>query len=100
MKYQHDLIRMVTYLMKSLRIDASASLLCEVARLGGYFPNVSTCHDIVSSHCANVKHDGFSVHRSPSRNTIQFTPTQIEAIRAGMQPGLTMVRASPCSHPH
>lgn len=25
------------------------------------------------------------------RNTIQFTPTQIEAIRAGMQPGLTMV---------
>lgn len=26
------------------------------------------------------------------RNTIQFTPTQIEAIRAGMQPGLTMVR--------
>ena len=25
-------------------------------------------------------------------NTIQFTPTQIEAIRAGMQPGLTMVR--------
>lgn len=27
------------------------------------------------------------------RNTIQFTPTQIEAIRAGMQPGLTMVSA-------
>lgn len=25
-------------------------------------------------------------------NTIQFTHTQIEAIRAGMQPGLTMVR--------
>lgn len=27
-------------------------------------------------------------------NTIQFTHTQIEAIRAGMQPGLTMVRES------
>lgn len=27
-----------------------------------------------------------------NRNTIQFTPTQIEAVRAGMQPGLTMVR--------
>lgn len=29
------------------------------------------------------------------RNTIQFTPTQIEAIRAGMQPGLTMVGTCP-----
>ncbi|MEQ2209576.1 hypothetical protein XENOCAPTIV_001144 [Xenoophorus captivus] len=28
-------------------------------------------------------------------NTIQFTPTQIEAIRAGMQPGLTMVVGPP-----
>ena len=25
------------------------------------------------------------------RNSVPFTPTQIEAIRAGMQPGLTMV---------
>ena len=25
------------------------------------------------------------------RNAIQFTPTQVEAIKAGMQPGLTMV---------
>lgn len=30
-----------------------------------------------------------------NRNNIPFTPTQIEAIRAGMQPGLTMVRAIP-----
>ncbi|KAF0044147.1 hypothetical protein F2P81_003305 [Scophthalmus maximus] len=29
-------------------------------------------------------------YNQPKRNTIQFTPTQIEAIRAGMQPGLTM----------
>ncbi|NXD05701.1 AQR helicase, partial [Nothocercus nigrocapillus] len=31
-------------------------------------------------------------YNQPKRNTIQFTHTQIEAIRAGMQPGLTMVR--------
>ena len=29
------------------------------------------------------------------RNQILFTPTQIEAIRAGMQPGLTMVVGPP-----
>lgn len=29
------------------------------------------------------------------RNTIRFTPTQIEAIRAGMQPGLTLVVGPP-----
>lgn len=31
----------------------------------------------------------------PKRNTVPFTPTQIEAIRAGMQPGLTMVVGPP-----
>uniref|UniRef100_A0A5F8GCW4 RNA helicase aquarius n=2 Tax=Monodelphis domestica TaxID=13616 RepID=A0A5F8GCW4_MONDO len=34
-------------------------------------------------------------YNKPKRNTIQFTPTQIEAIRAGMQPGLTMVVGPP-----
>ncbi|KAM8833729.1 RNA helicase aquarius isoform 2-T3 [Synchiropus picturatus] len=34
-------------------------------------------------------------YSQPKRNTIQFTPTQIEAIRAGMQPGLTMVVGPP-----
>jgi intron-binding protein aquarius len=29
------------------------------------------------------------------RNSIRFTPTQIEAIRSGMQPGLTMVVGPP-----
>lgn len=29
------------------------------------------------------------------RNSIRFTPTQIEAIRAGMQPGLTLVVGPP-----
>ena len=29
-----------------------------------------------------------------SRNAVPFTPTQVEAIRAGMQPGLTMVGVS------
>ncbi|CAL4185042.1 unnamed protein product [Meganyctiphanes norvegica] len=31
----------------------------------------------------------------PKKNKVQFTPTQIEAIRAGMQPGLTMVVGPP-----
>ncbi|XP_018583353.2 RNA helicase aquarius isoform X2 [Scleropages formosus] len=34
-------------------------------------------------------------YNQPKRNTIEFTPTQIEAIRAGMQPGLTMVVGPP-----
>ncbi|KAG7466190.1 hypothetical protein MATL_G00162160 [Megalops atlanticus] len=34
-------------------------------------------------------------YNQPKRNTIPFTPTQIEAIRAGMQPGLTMVVGPP-----
>ncbi|KAI5740950.1 hypothetical protein M8J76_008872 [Diaphorina citri] len=33
--------------------------------------------------------------RGPYLNTIPFTPTQIEAIRAGMQPGLTLVVGPP-----
>ncbi|CAJ0926916.1 unnamed protein product [Ranitomeya imitator] len=36
-----------------------------------------------------------SLHQAPFRNTIQFTATQTEAIRAGMQPGLTMVVGPP-----
>ncbi|XP_062863448.1 RNA helicase aquarius isoform X2 [Trichomycterus rosablanca] len=34
-------------------------------------------------------------YNQPKRNNILFTPTQIEAIRAGMQPGLTMVVGPP-----
>ncbi|KAE8587504.1 hypothetical protein XENTR_v10021996 [Xenopus tropicalis] len=34
-------------------------------------------------------------YNQPKRNTIQFTSTQTEAIRAGMQPGLTMVVGPP-----
>ncbi|XP_055884455.1 RNA helicase aquarius-like [Biomphalaria glabrata] len=35
------------------------------------------------------------IYNKPKKNSIQFTPTQIEAIRAGMQPGLTMVVGPP-----
>lgn len=31
----------------------------------------------------------------PRKNRVQFTPTQVEAIRSGMQPGLTMVVGPP-----
>ncbi|XP_071832631.1 RNA helicase aquarius-like [Apostichopus japonicus] len=34
-------------------------------------------------------------YNQPKRNSILFTPTQIEAIKAGMQPGLTMVVGPP-----
>ncbi|KAJ8045846.1 RNA helicase aquarius [Holothuria leucospilota] len=34
-------------------------------------------------------------YNQPKRNSIAFTPTQIEAIKAGMQPGLTMVVGPP-----
>ncbi|KAK6179554.1 hypothetical protein SNE40_011884 [Patella caerulea] len=34
-------------------------------------------------------------YSQPKKNSIQFTPTQIEAIRSGMQPGLTMVVGPP-----
>ncbi|VDO29345.1 unnamed protein product [Onchocerca flexuosa] len=34
-------------------------------------------------------------HVEPRKNIIQFTPAQIEAIKAGMQPGLTMVVGPP-----
>uniref|UniRef100_A0A158PPL3 Intron-binding protein aquarius (inferred by orthology to a human protein) n=1 Tax=Anisakis simplex TaxID=6269 RepID=A0A158PPL3_ANISI len=34
-------------------------------------------------------------HVEPRKNTIQFTPAQIEAIKSGMQPGLTMVVGPP-----
>ncbi|XP_035892639.1 RNA helicase aquarius [Anopheles stephensi] len=34
-------------------------------------------------------------YNEPKKNAIRFTPTQIEAIRAGMQPGLTLVVGPP-----
>uniref|UniRef100_A0A915BBL4 Intron-binding protein aquarius n=2 Tax=Parascaris univalens TaxID=6257 RepID=A0A915BBL4_PARUN len=34
-------------------------------------------------------------HVEPRKNTIQFTPAQVEAIKSGMQPGLTMVVGPP-----
>lgn len=34
-------------------------------------------------------------HNEPRKNAIRFTPTQVEAIRAGMQPGLTLVVGPP-----
>lgn len=35
------------------------------------------------------------IFNTPKKNSIHFTPTQIEAIRAGMQPGLTLVVGPP-----
>lgn len=35
------------------------------------------------------------LYNEPKKNNIMFTPTQVEAIRAGMQPGLTLVVGPP-----
>ncbi|XP_035388468.1 RNA helicase aquarius isoform X2 [Electrophorus electricus] len=51
------------------------------------------CTLIVDPHV--IPNRGPYPYNQPKRNTIPFTPTQIEAIRAGMQPGLTMVVGPP-----
>ncbi|MBN3285523.1 AQR helicase, partial [Polyodon spathula] len=51
------------------------------------------CTLIVEPHV--IPNRGPYPYNQPKCNTIQFTPTQIEAIRAGMQPGLTMVVGPP-----
>lgn len=56
----------------------------------------SKCSDILLSKfllaSSIFMFNQFVINSSICSNTIQFTHTQIEAIRAGMQPGLTMVR--------
>lgn len=42
-----------------------------------------------------VTNRGPYVYEQPKQNTIRFTPTQVEAIRAGMQKGLTLVVGPP-----
>lgn len=37
----------------------------------------------------------YKIKNNVYRNSIRFTPTQVEAIRAGMQPGLTLVVGPP-----
>lgn len=48
---------------------------------------------IVSAH--KIENRGPYAFSAPRRNMIRFTPTQIEAVRSGMQPGLTMVVGPP-----
>ncbi|XP_066993686.1 RNA helicase aquarius isoform X2 [Anabrus simplex] len=42
-----------------------------------------------------IPNRGPYLFNEPKRNAIPFTPTQVEAIRAGMQPGLTLVVGPP-----
>ncbi|XP_064421049.1 RNA helicase aquarius [Latimeria chalumnae] len=56
-------------------------------------PSEEDCTLIVEPHV--ILNRGPYPYNQPKRNAIQFTPTQIEAIRAGMQPGLTMVVGPP-----
>ncbi|KAK2168383.1 hypothetical protein LSH36_17g07036 [Paralvinella palmiformis] len=48
---------------------------------------------IVEAHV--IPNRGPYPYNQPKRNQVAFTPTQIEAVRAGMQPGLTMVVGPP-----
>ena len=48
-------------------------------------------------HTLHTHHQRSTFRSKPPthRNTVPFTPTQVEAIRSGMQPGLTMVVGPP-----
>ncbi|XP_062579933.1 RNA helicase aquarius-like [Saccostrea cucullata] len=48
---------------------------------------------IVQPHV--IENRGPYPYNQPKKNQIPFTPTQIEAVRSGMQPGLTMVVGPP-----
>nr|XP_002131605.1 RNA helicase aquarius [Ciona intestinalis] len=48
---------------------------------------------VVRSHV--IPNRGPYIRNAPRKNAIHFTPTQTEAIRSGMQPGLTMVVGPP-----
>ena len=42
-----------------------------------------------------IPNRGPYAHNAPKKNAIKFTPTQVEAVRSGMQPGLTVVVGPP-----
>jgi intron-binding protein aquarius len=48
---------------------------------------------VVESH--KVPNRGPYPQNQPKRNQVRFTPTQVEAIKSGMQPGLTLVVGPP-----
>lgn len=52
-------------------------------------PKVIKCEQGPISNCGPYPYD------EPKKNAIRFTPTQIEAIRSGMQHGLTLVVGPP-----
>ena len=73
--------------------------------IGAHFISVSTCMymllvDPQSSLLCSLEFSlpvlsPLNPHLHPHRNAIPFTPTQVEAIRSGMQPGLTLVVGPP-----
>ncbi|XP_005185025.2 RNA helicase aquarius [Musca domestica] len=50
---------------------------------------------VISVQTYKIQNRGPYLENKPKQNSIRFTPTQIEAIRAGMQPGLTVVVGPP-----
>uniref|UniRef100_A0AAF5PUK5 Intron-binding protein aquarius n=3 Tax=Wuchereria bancrofti TaxID=6293 RepID=A0AAF5PUK5_WUCBA len=56
-------------------------------------PSIRDTSIVVEPHVIPCR--GPYPHVEPRKNIIQFTPAQVEAIKAGMQPGLTMVVGPP-----
>ncbi|XP_075145338.1 RNA helicase aquarius [Haematobia irritans] len=50
---------------------------------------------VINVETYKIQNRGPYLENKPKQNSIRFTPTQIEAIRAGMQPGLTVVVGPP-----
>ena len=51
--------------------------------------------DVICVEPYSIPSRGPYPYTVPKKNAIRFTPTQVEAIRSGMQPGLTMVVGPP-----
>lgn len=52
-------------------------------------------NDTLTVASYSIPRRGPYVYNAPKQNSVRFTPTQIEAIRSGMQPGLTLVVGPP-----
>ena len=59
------------------------------------YEDISDLQKVITIEPYEVPRRGPYEYNEPRKNIIRFTPTQVEAIRAGMQPGLTLVVGPP-----
>ncbi|CAN0416885.1 unnamed protein product, partial [Discosporangium mesarthrocarpum] len=62
---------------------------------GGAEPGASSGRELITVTPYTLPNPGPYPQDIPKRNTVRFTPVQVEAIRSGMNPGLTMVVGPP-----